>query len=352
MKQRSIYILKFLFFTLSLCHTAVAQDISTNIQTKTDAANPSVGSVNEEDLVHFGDLIEIDVIGSAEFDWRGSLTAEGFLEQINFVEGTVFGLCKSEKQIADAVSPLFGKILRNPQISVRILDRSNRPVAIISGAIKTPQRLQIKRPVRLNELLVISGGLNDTASGEVQIFRPEKLNCLAQAGESLEKSSPDAERRERFVAAREDNGAQFINIKISDLLSGKPNSNPQILSGDIVTVQDAQPIYVIGGVENPGQLASRSEMTLTRAIATSGGLTKNADPTSISIFRREGSVSDVIRANFEKIKSNEMEDILLKAFDIVEIPVRGSSTGESRPVISPNAFTEHDRQKLPLRIID
>ena len=30
------------------------------------------------DLIHFGDVIDVDVVGSLEFDWRGGLTPEGF----------------------------------------------------------------------------------------------------------------------------------------------------------------------------------------------------------------------------------------------------------------------------------
>ena len=308
--------------------------------------------IAEEDLIHFGDLLEIDVIGSAEYDWRGTLTSEGFLEGAEFLDRPVFGLCQSESAVAEKVTDSYQRFLRDPKVTVKILDRSNRPISIISGAVKTPQRFQIKRPVFLNELLVIAGGLTDKSSGEIQVFRPKNLNCLNQAGLSAAPAVPDAEKRERFVTTLEDNGSQFINIKISDLLKGKTAANPQILSGDIVTVFEAHPIYVIGGVENPTQLSSRSNMTLTRAIASAGGFSKNSDPSKITIFRREGRDSKIIKVDFGKIKSNLAEDIELQVFDIVDVAQRGGDEITSPPILYGFDSISRDKLKLPLRIID
>lgn len=162
----------------------------------------------------------------------------------------------------------------------------------------------------------------------------------------------DAEKRERFVAAREDNGSQFINIKISDLLTGKEEANPQILSGDIVTVLEAQPIYVIGGVENPKQISTRSQISLSRAIASAGGLSKDADETKITIFRRVDNESKIIEADLGKIKSNRAEDIVLQAYDIVDVSRRGKKETKIAPILDNFDLINKDKLKLPLRIID
>ena len=106
-------------------------------------------------LIHFGDLIDVDVVGSFEFDWRGTLTPEGFLDGFDKIEAPVYALCRTEEQLASVITAEFVKTLRDPKVAVRILDRSNRAVAYLDGAVKIPQRFQIRRPVRLNELLVI-----------------------------------------------------------------------------------------------------------------------------------------------------------------------------------------------------
>ncbi len=341
-------LLVILVFQLSILSQIENSQISEDDQSKSKISV----QVLEADLIHFGDLIEVDIVGSSEFDWRGTLTAEGFLEAFTFSENPVYGLCSNADDVAKIVKTAYQKFLRDPEVIVRILDRSNRPVSIISGAIKTPQRLQIKRPIFLNELLTISGGLTDKASGEVQIFRPRDLNCLSSVGLAPIAGVPNVDSRERFIAARQDNGSQFLNIKIADLLSGKVSSNPQILGGDIVTVLESQPIYVIGGVANPTQIAARAQMTLTRAIASAGGILKGADATNISIFRRDGNETNVINANLVKIISEEEEDIMLRAFDIVEVPQTRKENRKISPLIDIVDHNLTDKLRLPLRIID
>lgn len=343
---------KILICLVFLQSCILAQIVDSNSSDKSADGKNKQFHIFEENLIHFGDLIEIDVVGNFEYDWRGNLSAEGFLDGINFLEEPVYGLCRSETEIADKITEAYARFLRNPKVVVKILDRSNRPYSILSGAIKTPSRFQIKRPIQLNELLIISGGLTDRANGEIQIYRPQKLNCLAEVGKKISLPAPNSEIRERFVAAREDNGSQFINIKISDLLMGKEEANPQILSGDLINVMEAQPIYVIGGVEIPKEVSFRSQMSVTRAIASAGGLSKDADANKITIFRREGEQTKVIKTDLEKIKNEQSEDLILQAFDIVDVARRGKEEEKRPPIWENYDAISKNKLKLPLRIID
>ncbi|MBA2494344.1 MAG: SLBB domain-containing protein [Acidobacteria bacterium] len=201
-------------------------------------------------------------------------------------------------------------------------------------------------------MIVVSGGFTDKVSGEIQIFRPQNLNCLAKITEKPQSSDETALSQEKYVPARQDNGSQYINIKISDLLKGKVEANPQILSGDIITVLEAQPIYIIGGVANPKQISTRSQMTLSRAIAIAGGVTKDGDGKKITIFRRAGSETKIIEADLEKLKIDQTADIILQAFDIVEVAQTGRNKTKFPPVIKIADTAEKNSANLPLRIID
>ena len=313
------------------------------------SSNNSIPPVN---LIHFGDLIDVDVVGSLEYDWRGTLNPEGFLDGIDFIENPIFGLCRSEDEIAAAVAKAYAKILREPNIVVKILDRSNRPLAYVNGAVKTPQRFQIKRPIFLNELLVVSGGLTEKASGEIQILRSQNLNCQQETEKKSDTIVDNGEKRERFIAASQDNGSTKINIRITDLLAGKKEANPQILSGDIVTILEAESIYVIGGVANPKQISSREQITLSRAVASAGGVSKNGDERKITVFRRVAGETKIIEADLEKIKKGESEDLVLRAFDIIDVAQTGRDNTKFPPILK---VVEPDGKKplnLPLRIID
>ncbi len=345
MKIRHSYLFLYFFIAVCFLHCGVYAQIPTLTDTSKTPSENEQKVVDESDLIQFGDLIDVDVVGSIEFDWRGTLNPEGFLDGISFTEDQIYGLCRSEAAISEEVARAYSRILREPKVVVRILDRSNRAVSVISGAVKTAQRLQIRRAVFLNELIVISGGLTDQASGEIQIFRPKNLSCAA--------TEPAGETRDRFVsAASQDNGSQFINVKISDLLSGKKEANPQILNGDIITVLEAQSIYVIGGVAAPKKISFRSQITLTRAIDSAGGLIKNADPTKVTIFRRSGGETKIIETDLEKIKAKKADDLVLQALDIVEVAQKGREKRKYPPVIGGFDNAEESSAKLPLRVID
>lgn len=306
----------------------------------------------ELNLVHFGDIVDVDVLGSIEYDWRGTLNQEGYLNGLDALENRIFALCRSEDEIASEIIKGYGKILRDPKVEVKILDRSNRPNSSLFGAIKMPQRFQIKRAVYLNELIILAGGFTDKASGEIQIFRPASLSCKEVVAKKIPATNSNGESRERFISASQDNGSQFINIRINDLLSGKKDANVQILAGDVVTVYEAQPIYVIGGVTNPRQIATRSQMTVSRAVATAGGISKDGDSKQITIYRRNGSETKIIEIDLEKIKANQAEDFVLQAFDIVEVFQKGSSKRKYPPIVEGGSSTTDNTTKLPLRIID
>lgn len=319
------------------------QIVKTEIKSQTD---------EELNLLHFGDLIDVDVVGSFEYDWRGTLTPEGFINGLDALENRVFGLCRSEEDVAKDIAAGYSKILREPKVVVKILDRSNRPNSTLFGAVKIPQRFQIKRPVFLNEIIILAGGFTEKVSGEIQIFRPSSLSCAENIKNKNKIAETDLNTRERYIAARQDNGSQFINIRITDLLSGKKEANLQILGGDIITVLEAQPIYVIGGVRTPRQIATRSQMTISRAIAVAGGLSGEADPKKITIFRRIGNETKIIETDLDKIKANPADDLILQAFDIVEVAEKGNAKRKYPPIVKVDETIRENDLKLPLRIID
>lgn len=298
-------------------------------------------TVSQSQLVHFGDLIDVDVVGSFEYDWRGGITSEGYLDGLEYLQNPIYALCASERDLSNAIQKEFARTLKDPTVVVRIVDRSNRAVAFLNGAVRSPHRFQIKRPVHLNELLILSGGITDRSSGEISIFRPANLSCT----EGPKNSEGE------FVKASQPGGADRMSVKISDILRGDPAANPRILSGDIVTVSEALPVYVIGGVNSPQQISFRNQMTLSRAIAIAGGLAKEGT-SNVTIFRREGRESKVMQADLDKIASGKAEDPALRAFDIVDVPQKGKPARVRPPVIDSSVSRGLPLGNLPIHIVD
>lgn len=285
------------------------------------AIDPSV------DKIHIGDLIEVDELGGFDYDWRGRLTPEGFLDGFTKIADPVFGLCKTPDELAETIREAYARTLRDPRVAVRILDRSERAVAILDGAIRQPMRLQIRRPVRLSELAVIGGGFTDKASGKITILRPPNQSCG-----STETSTT------------------ITKVKISEILSGDQAADMFIRSGDLVTVESVEPVYVTGGVNRPGRLDWRDGATLSRVVAAAGGVSGRGVSGRVSIFRREASISTVIDADLDKIISGAAEDIDIRPSDIIDVPLRGQPK-RTTPPVAENSESQ-PRQHLPLRIIN
>lgn len=287
--------------------------------------------VSENDLVHYGDLIDVDVLGSLDGDWRGSVSPEGYLQGLIYAPEPVFALCKSEQAIAGEIAAQYAKTLKEPRVVVRILDRSGRAATLLLGAVRNQQRFKLRRAVRLNELLALSGGITDTASGEITIARPADLNCF---------SRPDG-----------DNKVSMSRFTITQLLNGEPEANPLILSGDIITIVEASPIFVIGGVNNPRQISSREEMTISHAIASAGGLAKEAVESDITVYRRDSKDGKSISVDLKKIRSKQQDDLMLKPFDIVDVGQKGRGKPKFPPGINADPISR-DIYKLPVRIVE
>jgi len=198
--------------------------------------------------------------------------------------------------------------------------------------VKTPSRYKLLRAVRLRELLVMSGGLTDDSSGQISIFRPRDIGC-------------------EDVPAQGEAVSRTLKILTADLIAGKPDADPQILSGDVITVERAAAVYVIGAVNNPRPIYSRSEMTVSRAIATAGGLAKEADGHRVTILRRDGDETRSIEIDLVAAKSDPTKDAVLKPFDIIDVASRGGGKRKLPPQ-SEQTGRNSTQTEPPLRIVD
>jgi protein involved in polysaccharide export with SLBB domain len=291
-------------------------------------------------LIHLGDLIDVDIVGSTEFDWRGEVSPEGFLSAFRFSEDGIFALCQTQDDVAGLVREAYSRFLNDPKVVVSILDKSGRLPAVVFGAVRNQQRYKLLRYVNLAEILVRSGGLTGNASGEVKILRQPGANCV---GSEPGKDSPEG--------AKTVGSSLTFKVKVADLIAGVPSANPEIVFGDIITVEESPPVYVMGGIGTPSRIPYREGLSLSRAVASSGGLSKGADGNRITIFRRIKGRSEVIKASLEKIDEGTDADIALAAYDIVDVAQKGGSERRFAPVPEDEAQTRRP-EALPLRLID
>jgi len=264
-------------------------------------------------LVGPGDILDVRVFGQADLNSTVEVDSDGNISSLPFIETPIRAKCRNEKEIQASITEAYAKYLLKPRVSVRITERRSRPPAVIFGAVRNAQRVDMRRRVRLHELLATSGGITQNASGTIQIMHTEPEMCA-----ELEIPSVQA-------PTNSDVG-QLQVYQINDVKTGQEKGDPIIRPGDIVIVTEGEPIYITGAVVQPHEMTLKDGLTLALAIRMSGGTTKLAKTNDVHIYRRkEGKVgSEDIKVNYEAIKKGQEKDILLKAYDIVEVRQAGT----------------------------
>ncbi len=282
-------------------------------RTSTTPESPGIDSQGIRNyLLGPGDTLDVRVFGQPDLNAIVEVDSDGNISSLPFLEAPIPAKCRTDKELQKDITKAYAKYIKNPQISVRVAERKSRQPATVFGAVRQPTRVTMQRKVRLNELMVVSGGFTERASGTIQVFHTEPLMC-PQPGE------------EALALPIDQSKAPFEIVKISELRSGKGQANPMIRPGDIVLVTEAEPVYITGSVVSPQGVFLRDQLTLSRALAMVGGARKEAKLSDIRIYRQKPGSTDqeMIRVDYSAIKKNQKPDFLLQAFDIIEVPEAG-----------------------------
>jgi len=138
-------------------------------------------------------------------------------------------------------------------------------------------------------------------------------------------------------------------LQLNDTLRGEEPANPYVQPGDIITIPEADQVYVVGNVYSPKPLSLKEPISVSRAIAMAGGPLRDSKTDRVRIVRQQrGSVGrSEIYVNLNAIARKQADDVLLQANDIVEVQ---ESTGKSiirslLGVVAPSV------SQLPVRVI-
>src|SRR5690348_7874419 len=170
-----------------------------------------------------GDVLDVRVFGQPELTSNVQVDSDGNLSGLPFLETPIRAKCRTDKDIQKDITAAYGKFINNPQVSVRISERNSRQPATVFGAVRQPSRVEMKRKVRLNELIAVSGGFTERASGTIQILHTEPLMC-PEPGEEKDAEPIDGTKIPLQI------------VKIQELRAGIVGANPVIRPGDYVLV--------------------------------------------------------------------------------------------------------------------
>ena len=259
-----------------------------------------------------GDVVDVRVFGQPDLSSSNQVDSDGNLSALPFLETPIRAKCRTDKEVQKDIALAYSKFINNPQVSVRISERNSRQPATVFGAVRQATRVEMKRKVRLNELMAVSGGFTEKAAGTIQILHTEPLMC-PEPGEEAEAAPIDGTRIPLQI------------VRISDLRAGKIEANPVIRPGDYVLVTEAEPVYITGAVVSPGGIYLREQLTLSRALAMVGGARKEAKLSEVTIYRQvPGSIKqEILKVDVAAIKKNQKADFLLQPYDIIEVAEAG-----------------------------
>ncbi|MGI8555236.1 MAG: SLBB domain-containing protein [Pyrinomonadaceae bacterium] len=264
-------------------------------------------------LVGPGDEITSKVLGEPQFDFIAAVDENGNI-QLPFFDKPFPAMCKSELELRAGITKLLTEYLRTPQVGLSVSARRSRPPVTVSGEVHTQQQVTLTRKTRLWELITFSGGVTENAGGTIQVFRTQPPLCAGPE----ETAAWQAE-----AEAGKELGSPSRMYSISTVQQGKDESNPIIYPGDVIIVEKAKPIYIVGEVKGGqgGVLLKEGGLPLTRAIAMVGGVNPQAKTKDIKIYRVKPDSLDkeIISANLDLIKKNEQKDVMLEPYDIVEV---------------------------------
>lgn len=270
------------------------------------------GSVNRasDDRYRIGpaDVLDIRIYNRPHLS-RDSVRVEGNgMIRMPLIETEIQAACLTEGELAKEISTRYAKYYRNLQVDVFIKEYHSKQVAII-GAVNDPSRFELQRRTRLLELLTYAKGPSAHAGQSINIVHSAASSPCHQPDES-------------------DVSSVFSSYKLSDVLQGDPNSNPYLEAGDIVTLPEAEQIYVVGNVFMPLTISLREPITLTRAIAMAGGLKQDTRKDKIRVLRQEaGSATrKEITVDLYAIEKKRSDDLVLLPNDIIDVP---TSAGKS-----------------------
>ena len=255
-----------------------------------------------------GDVLDIRIHNRPNIS-RENVRVEGNgMIRMPLIETEIQAACQTEGELAKEISTRYAKYYKNLQVDVFIKEYHSRQVAVI-GAVNDQSRFELQRRVRLLELLTYAKGPSPRAGQTVNIVHSTASSPCKQLDEA-------------------DTSAVFSSYKLSDVLQGDPKSNPYLEPGDIVTIPEADQVYVVGNVFMPLTISLREPITLTRAIAMAGGLKQDTRKDKIRVLRQEPgtTIRKEITVDLYAIEKKRSEDLALAPNDIIDVP---TSAGKS-----------------------
>jgi polysaccharide export outer membrane protein len=248
--------------------------------------------------------VRIDPSGQVDLPLLGSIRAAGLTVE-QFKSKVIEGVAHQ---------------VREPQVSVQIVEFGSQPVSVI-GAVRQPGVHQLRGRKSLAEVVSLAGGLSPEAGPRIEITRSVQQGDIPLPGVHADSTG-------RFNVAE---------VSVKELLNaGNPSANILIRPHDVIAVPRTEMVYVIGAIRKPGalELKERESISALQALSMAEGLGTNPAPQSSKILRTVAGSSErrEIPIDLKKILAGKADDVPLQANDILFVPDSASKKASTRTI--------------------
>lgn len=242
------------------------------------SASPASAPAPADYKVGPGDLLRVNVFGSPELGTDARVSQSGAITVSLIGSVPVAGLSTGEAEKLLAKRFIDGGFLRQPQVSVLVVEYESQKINVLGHVVK-PGQYALRASANVLDVLADAGGVMANSAGDTA---------------TLMRS--DGSKRE---------------IDLDALFRGDPAQNVTVAGGDRIFVPRAEQFYIYGQVQKPGVYRLERNMTVSRAITAGGGLTARGTERRAIVKRRDGNGA-------EKEYSVKATDVL-KADDVLFI---------------------------------
>ena len=263
------------------------------------AQNP-VTSGEERYRIGYQDRLTVQVFRRPELTQSVEVNPNGTINLFRLPEPGL-AVCKTERELANDIADAYRKdYLKNPEVNVVVAEQRSQSFAVI-GAVTKPANYIINRRVRLLDLLAVAGGPSKEAGSRLVVARTGSTSNCKQGSEG----------------GRSDYA--YMSFRLKDVLEAK--ENPEMKPGDVVSVLEADSVYVYGDVVKQGPVVFREPITLMQAISSAEGLRPAAKKDKIRVFRQKPGSDDREELIFDlnKISKRQAPDPYLEPSDIIAV---------------------------------
>lgn len=249
-------------------------------------------SVNPVYRLGGGDVIRVEVFGRPEASGKHVVGPDGRIT-VPFL-GEVLLQDRTREEARALIEEGLRPFYRSPHVSVGVDDYASNQVTVL-GRVERAGMIRYPHPPTLAEVLASAGAM------PILDKQATLTRCAILRG------------RDKFI---------WVDLKA--LLNGDPSYNLRMKKGDIVFIPDSADtaVYVMGQVGKPGSYRLTPRMTLLDALAQAGGLTEDARPRQIGLYRAGAQQVEVV-AFEDLMHPARAVNYALEDGDVVFVPRSG-----------------------------